>query len=138
MPIYGGPDLGISYTFLAVVPFKAEHPIGSGTVVQYNPGDPFPGEDWGNAASNLVEMGKAVRLAVNVADVGGSQEAVTPTAPTEHTAAEVNAEQAEHQNEDVTRYPVKGGGGWFTLSDGSRIRGEEEAVAAQESLYDES
>lgn len=131
MPVYGGPDLGITYTFVAVVPFKAEHPIGSGTVVTYNPGDTFPGEEWGNAAHNLVEVGKAVRLAVNVADAGGSQVAVTPPASTEKPADEVNREREELT---VTGYPHKGGGGWWTLSDGSRVRGEDEALEAQKAL----
>lgn len=131
MPVYGAPDLGIEYAFVAVVPFDAEHPIGSGNVVHYNPGDPFPGEDWGNAAHNLVEVGKAVRLAVNIG--GGSQSVATPSAPdsTEFTAEEVNATQAASS---VTGYPIAGKAGWFELSDGSKIRGEDAALEAQAEL----
>lgn len=133
MPIYGEPDLGIDYTFVAVRPFQAEHPIGSGTVVQYNPGDQFPGEEWGNAAHNLVEVGKAVRLAVNIVGGGGSLAAVAPPAveSTELTAQEVNAATS---GDEVTSYPVPGKAGWFELSDGSKIRGEEAALEAQSEL----
>lgn len=131
MPVYGAPDLGIEYAFIAVVPFDAEHPIGSGQVVHYNPGDPFPGEDWGNAAHNLVEVGKAVRLAVNIG--GGSQPAAAPVVPeTELTADQVNVLQAS--GGAVTSYPVAGSAGWWTLSDGSKVRGEEAALEAQAEL----
>lgn len=134
MPVYGAPDLGIEYAYVAVVPFDAEHPIGSGTVVHYNPGDPFPGEDWGNAAHNLVEVGKAVRLAVNIG--GGSQKVATPVVPesTEFTAQEVNTLQGAGP---VTSYPIEGKAGWFELSDGTKIRGEEAADEAQAALDEE-
>lgn len=131
MAYYGGPDLGIEYTFVAVVPFDAEHPIGSGTVVHYNPGDRFPGEDWGNAAHNLVEVGKAVRLAVNIG--GGSSLAAAPASPPEEkTAEQVNADQGDEAHAVI--YPVATGSGWYTLSDGQRVRGEEAALEAESEL----
>lgn len=114
MAYYGGPSVNINYVYVAVQPIQAEHPIGSGIVVTYNPGDTFPGEEWGNAAHNLVEVGKAVRLAINVENGGGSQSATPAPA--------------------VTSYPHHEGAGWFLLSDGSRVRGKEQAVAAQEEL----
>ncbi len=100
-------------------------------MVRYNPGDPFPGEDWGNAAHNLVEVGKAVRLAVNIG--GGSQPVATPPVPeTEKTAWEVNADQGDEAHAVI--YPVATGSGWYTLSDGSRVRGEENALEAEAEL----
>lgn len=127
--MYGEPDLeglGIEYTFIALRPFDAENPIGSGKVVHYEPGEQFPGEDWGGAAFNLVEMGKAARLAVNVV-IGGGQSA--PDAP-----EPVEEEEEYEVPSDDSVYPVKGGGGWYTLSDGSRVRGQEAAEAAEAAL----
>lgn len=131
MPIYGAPELNIKYTFIAVAPITAEHPIGSGTVVTYQPGDPFPGEEWGNAAHNLVEVGKAVRLAVNIDQPVLAEKVANEVESTEMTAQEVNA-----SHEEVTSYPVPGKAGWFELSDGTKIRGEEAALEAQ-SVLDE-
>lgn len=137
MPFYGAPELDIEYTFVAVSPFQAEHPIGSGQIVQYQPGDEFPGADWGNAAHNLVEVGKAVRLAINV---GGSSEMVPAGPPaiseTEKTVEEVNLEQEESQV--TSYYPIQGNAGWWTLSDGSKVRGEDEAMMAQAELDSEA
>lgn len=124
MAYYGGPDIGIEYTFVAVKPFAAEHPIGSGKTVWYQPGDEFPGEEWGNAAHNLVEVGKAVRLAVNV--VGKGSEKTSPVALEQPVAEEMKVATSE-----VTSYPIVGKAGWFELSDGTKIRGQEAALEAQ-------
>lgn len=131
MGYYGGPELGIEYTFVAVAPLDAEHPLGSGIVMHYAPGETFPGEDWGNAAHNLVEMGKAVRLAVNVKPAGGTP--VPPPAAPEPELDPVAETLASYEGE----WPAKGGGGWFTLSNGERVRGEEAALAAQRHLDEE-
>lgn len=56
----------IRYTYIAAKPFLAEHPIGSGIVVQYNPGDEVPASDWGAATNNMLEMGKIFQTAINV------------------------------------------------------------------------
>lgn len=125
MPYYGGPDLNITYTYVAVRPFTAEHPIGSGIMVSYAPGDTFPGEDWGNAAFNLVEAGKAVRLAKNIGDV-----TLGTVFPDSEPAYVPEPDGAVGE----PGYPVKGGGGWWTLSDGSRVRGEQDAYEAQAAL----
>jgi len=117
---------------VAVSPFSAEHPVGSGTVVRYQPGERFPGEEWGMAAHNLVEMGKAVRLAVNVPELGGTilsppvEPAVAPS------AVEVSLESY------MGEFPVQGGGGWWMLSDGSRVRGEVAARDGQRLLDEEN
>lgn len=58
----------IIYKYFAVIPIKAEHPVGSGIVVEYVQGDEVPASDWGRAADNLVELGKIQRVAFNVED----------------------------------------------------------------------
>jgi len=60
----------IEYGYIALKPIKAEHPIGSGTVVEYLPGDPVPAADWGRAEDSLVERGKIARYMINVEEVG--------------------------------------------------------------------
>jgi len=62
------------FRYVAVKPIKAEHPIGSGTIVEYKEGDEFPGNDWGRAVDWLVENGKAVRIVSNVWAGPGSPE----------------------------------------------------------------
>lgn len=133
MPIYGGPDIAIEYTFIAVRPFTAEQPIGSGILVTYQPGDPFPGEEWGQAAHNLVEVGKAVRLAVNV----GSPAAPVVSVPPEETELTVQEVNEITSPEEVTSYPFHAGGGWWELSDGTKVRGEEAALEAETALHEE-
>jgi hypothetical protein len=58
----------VIYRYFAVKPLRAEHPVGSGEIVNYQPGDEIPGNDWGRATDNLVELGKAARVAFNVED----------------------------------------------------------------------
>ncbi len=128
MPTYGLPDLDIEYTYVAVRPFVAEHPIGSGIQVQYNPGDEFPGEEWGMSAHTLVEVGKAVRLAVNIAK-GGRVEVDPPT-----PSFGISPVNGNGKPEEVTSYPVRKNAVWWVLSDGSNARGEENARAAQAEL----
>lgn len=138
MPFYGGPGLEIEYTYVAVKPFKAEHPIGSGTLVMYNPGETFPGEDWGMAAHNLVEIGKAVRLAKNVGEMGGTVvPPPSPPAPTPDDLIDRATSNEMALESFMGEWPVQGGGGWWTLSDGSRVRGETAAKQAQRLLDEE-
>jgi hypothetical protein len=159
----------IDVFYVAVKPIKAEHPVGSGTVVDYQPGDVIPAGEWGRAADNLVELGKAARMAINVPDdnedlsaLGQLRGAAVPAGhglsdpthaylalegvdtgtigPAEDEEAEPEAEpdEAEAEEEDQSdmshSYPEHTGGGWYTLSDGSRVRGEENAVAAEAAL----
>ncbi len=58
----------IVYKFFAVKPIVAEHPIGSGLIVTYQPGEEVPASEWGRAADNLVELGKIARVAFNVGE----------------------------------------------------------------------
>lgn len=58
----------VEFSYVAIKPLRAEHPVGSGTIVEYQPGEVIPASDWGRAADNLVERGKAAMMAVNVMD----------------------------------------------------------------------
>lgn len=80
----------IVFSYVAVKPIRAEHPVGSGIIVEYAPGDVIPAGEWGRAADNLVELGKAARLAINVMTedelaelegAGGGSEVAAPAAP---------------------------------------------------------
>jgi len=106
--------LEIQYSFIAIWPLDVEHPIGSGQVVHYEPGDIVPAGEWGAAAHNLMEMGRIERLAVNVASLQEVQQ-----------AAEVD---------EVVEYPVHVGAGWYLLSNGDRIRTKALAEQAQKEL----
>lgn len=63
----------VEYHYFAVKPIRAEHPIGSGVIVEYLPGQEIPANDWGRAANNLVELGKAARVAFNIPEEGDDQ-----------------------------------------------------------------
>lgn len=112
-------ELEIQYSFIAVRPFDAEHPIGSGKVVHYEPGDVAPAGDWGSAAYSMMEMGKIERLAVNVESLG-------------------EALVEENETADDAEYPVHIGAGWYLLSSGERIRTKALAEQAQKDLGDKS
>ena len=58
----------VEYRYFAVKPLRAEHPVGSGLIVEYKPGEEVPAGEWGRAADNLVELGKAARVAFNVSE----------------------------------------------------------------------
>ena len=53
-------------TYYARKPLRAEHPIGSGTIVEYQPGDVIPAGEWGASANWLVENGRAAEMMDNV------------------------------------------------------------------------
>jgi hypothetical protein len=151
----------IVFSYVAVKPIKAEHPIGSGLIVDYEPGDVIPAGEWGRAADNLVELGKAAMMAINVPDDGEDWPSVgqlpDPAAPTGHGLSdpthsylnyegverdavqpvsedEPEAEEEEDQGDMSHSFPEHTGGGWYTLSDGSRVRGEDAATAAEAAL----
>jgi hypothetical protein len=63
-----GNTVKVIYRFFAIKPLRAEHPVGSGEIVEYKPGEEIPAGEWGRAADNLVELGKAARVAFNVED----------------------------------------------------------------------
>lgn len=121
------------YTYIAAKPFWAEHPIGSGIRVDYEPGMEVPAGEWGRAADNLVERGKIFRTAKNVwvdepgASVGGGEAGASALSEGAPSAADASAEETD----EVVSYPVKKGGGFWLLSDGSKVRGKAAAEAAQ-------
>lgn len=142
----------IVYSFVAVKPITAEHPIGSGTIVTYQPGDRIPAGEWGRAADNLLELGKIVRLAENIgmekieetprAQAGPGPGLSDPThaylafegvSPISVSDDEEDEDDALHVTED-SEWPAAGNGGWYTLSDGSRVRGKDAAYEAQAAL----
>lgn len=134
----------VEFSYVAVKPIRVEHPVGSGTIVIYQPGDVIPAADWGRAADNLVELGKAAMLAVNVPDgnepeLGETATAVSSTLEPHWDQSTVDEKQAalhvtQLAAEQEVYFPIAGSGGWFTLSDGSKVRGEENAVKAQTAL----
>lgn len=63
----------VEYHYFAIKPIRAEHPVGSGTIVEYQPGQEIPANDWGRAADNLVELNKAARVAFNIPEDGDVQ-----------------------------------------------------------------
>ncbi len=112
-----------SFKYFAVKPMKAEHPIGSGTIVEYKVGEEIPGGDWGRSTDWLVENGKAVRMADNVwvdDGDGPAPETAVVEPPVEPAVADA--------------YPLHKGAGWFALSDGTQVRGKEQAEAAEAAL----
>lgn len=48
--------------------------------------------------------------------------------------APADDDNQEPADDDTSAWPVKGKGGWFELSDGSKVRGEDNAVEAQEAI----
>lgn len=60
----------IEFDWIAKKPLRAEHPLGSGTIVEYQPGDRVPANDWGQAAHHLEANDKIAQVAINVADPG--------------------------------------------------------------------
>ncbi len=142
----------IAFGFKAIKPITAEHPIGSGKIVTYQPGDEVPAGDWGRAADNLVENGKIMRYAVNVYAPGetggesppssGSATAVAvdaggaPDDPGDEPTIDPGADDPDDDADPGTpgAFPVHRGRGNYVLSDGSRVRGREEAEAAQAAL----
>ena len=158
----------IEFDWVAKKPLRAEHPPGSGTVVEYEPGDRVPANDWGQAAHHLEANDKIAQVAINVADPGddvaGARGPGLPpyglSDPTsqflayegksplslEEPALEDPADEAGDDAEadddgdpddvivDAAGFPQHQGGGVYTLSDGSQVRGKRRAEAAQVAL----
>ena len=142
-------------TYYAARPFPAEHPVGSGTRVEYKPGDVAPAGEWGAAAEWLKESGKIFPTATNVwvDEEGGSgpppdtqarerrnigtpgdtHESGPPAAlhPFEMDDSTIHDESAPVEE---IAYPLHEGAGWYRLSDGSRLRGKVNATAAEAAL----
>lgn len=129
------------FRFIAVKQITAEHPLGSGIHVTYEPGDEVPANEWGRATDNLIEVGKIQRVALLVPDDddppqgAGAENSPLPAA-SERTAEEVNAATAgeEPPSSAGTAWPRDLGKGQYELSDGSQVYGKNKAQAAQEAL----
>lgn len=147
----------VEFSWVAKWPLKAEHPLGSGEIVEYAPGDVVPANEWGQAAHHLEANDKIMQVAVNVSDPGdGPEERESPgparglSDPTrqflayegqaplsdEEPALEPSDEEADEGDEgdadtDAAGFPAHQGGGVYELSDGSTVRGKRRAVAAQ-------
>ncbi len=125
-----------TFRYFAVKPLKAEHPIGSGTIVDYKVGEEIPAGEWGRSTDWLVENGKAVRMADNVwSDDGDGPE---PEPPSQEPATDEERALAEAVASGTAVYPIAAKAVWFTLSDGSKVRGREQAEAAEAALGGES
>jgi hypothetical protein len=68
----------VIWGFKAIRPFDAEHPVGSGTMVHYDPGDEVPASDWGRAEGFMVEAGTIMRYARDIVTVPGQVAAPPP------------------------------------------------------------
>lgn len=121
----------VVWGFKAIKPFDAEHPIGTGTMVHYDPGDEVPASDWGRAEGFMIEAGTIMRYARNVAEVPGQ----ITTAPRTGAQAESDAVVETEPLPDGAVYPHHKGGPVWVLSDGSEFHGKKAAaLAAQAGL----
>lgn len=123
-------------TRYAAKPFKAEHPIGSNTIVEYKPGDVVPAGDWGPAESWLKESGKIFEgvTIVYTDDEDLPVSAVQQLAVKEyHNDGSVpSGPLVEAPGEPVEEgFPQHIGFGNYRLSTGENIKGQENAHAAQ-------
>lgn len=141
----------VIWGFKAVKPFDAEHPIGSGIMVHYSPGEEVPAGDWGRAEGFMLEAGTIMRYAKNVvemptpqvalaAQVGGNEEREEPSAPpapaVDPLLADTADEAAPEDDDTVSAegFPRHVGGSIYELSDGEHVRGKQAALTAQAAL----
>lgn len=129
------------FRYVAAKKFVAGHPPGSGIEVTYEIGDDVPAGEWGRAAAMMVESGKIDRLVIQVADPGDEVAGAVPGSPaasTEKPAHVVNAETDPLSKPDPRQgheWPKRTERrGFYVLSDGSEVYGENKAVAAQEAI----
>jgi hypothetical protein len=121
-------------------PFKAEHPIGSGNIVEYKPGDVVPAGDWGPAANWLKESGKIFEGATVVYTDDepvsspsveqlfvrdGSNDGSVPSGPPAFVQA---TEPTEPE------FPQHIGFGSYKISTGESVKGLENALEAQAAI----
>lgn len=105
--------------YKAVKPIRAEHPIGSGNIVEYKPGDEVPAGDWGASANWLIERDKIMRYGLNLYEDGTS---------------DYNAVQPDEGEVEGAEFPRHDGGPWYTISDGTQIKGKQNAIDAEAAL----
>jgi hypothetical protein len=131
-------------TYYARKPLRAEHPVGSGTIVEYKPGDVIPAGEWGPSSAWLVENGKAAEMFDSVwVDDDGEDFGPHPSTQVRKPNVIGATERAENPLYDETSpvedlsYPVHEGAGWYQLSNGEKVRGKEDATAAEAALGDD-
>ncbi len=114
-------------SYYARKPLRAEHPVGSGSIVEYQVGDVIPAGEWGASAEWLVENGKAALMMDNVwvDDEGASGPPVATQVRPHHI---IGADEVE------VEFPHHEGAGWYRLSNGEKVRGKEDAIAAEAAL----
>ncbi len=146
----------VEFDWVARKPFTAEHPLGTGTIVSYQPGDRVPANDWGQAAHHLEANDKIMRIAINVSDPGDgiveehasgnagdglsdpnrqylAFEGRQPLAD-EEPSLEPDDDEDDETGGDPGVFPQHQGNGVYELSDGTTVRGKRRAEAAEEAL----
>ncbi len=143
----------IKFGFKAIKPILAWH---NEQEMTFQPGDEVPANEWkGAAVEALIENGKLMRYATNVygpGEVGGESLSTTPASalPDDRDALLARIDDLERlvarlgvgepdTLEDLDggseeSFPRLEGGGFYVLSEGSRVRGKAKAVAAQAEL----
>ena len=130
----------VEFSWVALKPIRAEHPLGSGIVVEYMPGDLVPANDWGQAVEHLAANGKIAQIAVNVLDPEDAVEvAKRPGGPAKGlTDPDRDYLALEGQPEPIDggagAFPRHLGNGLYELGDGSKVKGKRAAQAAQDAL----
>ena len=129
----------VEFSWVALKPIRAEHPLGSGVVVEYMPGDLVPANDWGQAVEHLAANGKIAQIAVNVLDPEDAAGAATrPGGPAkgltdpdrDYLALEGQPGPADPDG----AFPRHLGNSVYELGDGSKVKGKRAALAGQAAL----
>lgn len=140
-------------TYIASKPFRAKHPADeTGEIVHFKPGDVVPAEQWGASANWLKESGKIFETAtvVDVDDVDAprndpqvrakmiigaipGEDKVDSGLPGEPLSAAESLVDESAPVEDFA-YPLHEGAGWYRLSSGDKVRGKDDAIAAEAAL----
>ena len=129
----------VEFSWVALKPIRAEHPLGSGVVVEYMPGDLVPANDWGQAVEHLAANGKIAQIAINVLDPGEVAGVAAPPGPpptglSDPDRAYLALEGQPGPVEPDGAFPRHLGNGLYELGDGSKVRGKRAALAGQEAL----
>ena len=117
--------------WIALKPLTATAPDGS--LVNYEPGDVVPAEDWGRALDHLKEADKIAYVyapsdawILKECEQRGLVHGELPPPAHPKTVEEVIASGAG--------FPEHLGFGQFLLSDGSRVKGKQKAIDAQAAI----
>lgn len=135
-------------TYIASKPFRAKHPADeTGEIVHFKPGDVVPAEQWGASANWLKESGKIFETAtvVDVDDVDAPRndpqvraKMIIGAIPQEETQVEDDDDSNPLVDESAPvedfAYPLHEGAGWYRLSSGDKVRGKDDAIAAEAAL----